>query len=216
MTSTPPDRPPTVLSEHLIDLLVAEGRPRRYPAGSVVFAEGDPPGATLVVIDGVVDIELADAGRFASIGRGELVGDMSAVDGLPRSATAIARTDVDLRAVDAVRFAELVDTEPELSRHLVHLLTHRVRLNVTERAPVRDGVPVDHLAAWILARQHDDGWIDLSLEELAAQLGASRELLSRAIDHLVARGAVALERGRLLVRSEQTLAALATPPAYGA
>jgi hypothetical protein len=72
-------------------------------------------------------------------------------------------------------------------------------------------LPVDRLAAWVLAQPRQGDWIDLSLGEVTQALGSSRELVSRAIDHLVGRGAVALERGRLLVRSDEALTALAGP-----
>ena len=189
-------------------MLRSHGVARSYPAGALLFDEGDPPGPTLLVTAGVVEVTTMAAGTIATVGVDELVGELSAVDGLPRSASARAVTDVAVRAVEPGRFLQLLDDDPELCRHVLRLLVSRVRRTTVDRGPVDRGVPVDRLARWILVHRGDDDWIDLSLEQVADELGCSRELLSRATDHLVGLGAVALERGRLLVRSSDTLTEL--------
>jgi CRP-like cAMP-binding protein len=201
------------LSDELIAVLSQEGVARAYPAGAMLFAEGDPPGPTLLVLSGEVDIRLASGDVIATSVAGELVGDLSAVDAQPRSASAVARTDVEVRAIAPGRFVELLDEQPELTKRLLWVLVARLRRNVVEMDTSGQNLPVDRLAAWILAQPRDDDWIDLSLGDVTAALGSSRELVSRAIDHLVGRGAVALERGRLLVRSDEALTDLAGPAA---
>jgi CRP/FNR family cyclic AMP-dependent transcriptional regulator len=197
---------------HVAGMLRGQGVARRYPAGALLFDEGDPPGPTLLVTAGVVEVATAAAGTIATVSVDGLVGELSAVDGLPRSASARAVTGVEVRAVEPGRFVELLDEDPELCRHVLRLLVSRVRRTTVDRGPVDQGVPVDRLARWILAHRGEDEWIDLSLEQVADDLGCSRELLSRATDHLVGQGAVALERGRLLVRSADTLTAFTGPP----
>jgi CRP-like cAMP-binding protein len=136
------------------------------------------------------------------------------MDGLPRSASVVALTDVRVRAVAPLRFTELLQAHPFLARHVAGLLEHRARRRPDEgRGPVGQSAPVARIARWLLERTEADGdWVDLSLGALAADVGASRELLSRAIDHLVGRGAVALDRGRVLVRSRAALELLAATP----
>jgi CRP-like cAMP-binding protein len=201
------------LSDGLVAALSGEGVARAYPSGATLFAEGDPPGPTLLVLTGQVDIILASGDVLNSAGPGELVGDLSAVDAQPRSASAVARTDVEVRAIAPGRFVELLDEQPELTKHLLWVLVARLRRNVVTIDTSGQYLPVDRLAAWILAQPRDDVWVDLSLGDVSDALGSSRELVSRAIDHLVGRGAVALERGRLLVRSDEELRALAGPAA---
>jgi CRP/FNR family transcriptional regulator, cyclic AMP receptor protein len=202
-----PSTPP-----HVVEVLRAQGVARSYPAGSLLFDEGDPPGPTLLVTAGAVEVTTTAAGTIATVVVDGLVGELSAVDGLPRSASARAVTDVEVRAIEPARFVQLLDDEPELCLHVLRLLVSRVRRTTVDRGPVGQGVPVDRLARWILGHRGADDWVELSLEQVADELGSSRELLSRATDHLVGQGAVALERGRLLVRSTDTLATLARPP----
>jgi CRP/FNR family transcriptional regulator, cyclic AMP receptor protein len=194
--------------------LLHEGTRRVYPATALLFAEGDPPGPTLVVAAGTVRIATESGGEIAVVGPGELVGEFSAVDGLPRSASVTAVTDVEVRAIAPVRFAELLEANPEIDRYVRRLLDERRHVSLIARGPVGQGVPVDRLAQWILvaADGADDDWLGGSLDDMAAGLDASRELLSRAIDHLVRRGAVDLDRGRLLIRSREILAQLADAP----
>jgi CRP/FNR family cyclic AMP-dependent transcriptional regulator len=193
--------------------LVGEGVRRAYPPGSLVFAEGDPPGPTMVVTTGTVAVSTVAGGQIDAVGAGELVGELSALDGLPRSASVHAVTHVELRAIAPARFAELLGRHPELARHVRSVLDARRPLGDITRGPVGQGVPVDRLARWVLEQPVDgDGWLGVSLDDMAEGLDTSRELLSRAIDHLVGRGAVALDRGRLLVRSCPILERLADPP----
>ena len=187
-------------------LLAVEGIRRVYPAGALVFGEGDPPGPTLVVVDGLVEITTI-GGRVGRAAAGELIGELSAMDGLPRSASVVALTDLQVRAIAPARFTDLVQRHPALARYVAALLHDRARRpHPMGRGPIGQGAPVSGIARWLLDRCDSDGdWLDPSLDELADAMGASRELLSRAVDHLVGRGAVALDRGRLLIRSRAVL-----------
>ena len=83
------------------------GRRRRFRSGQVLFTEGDDGRDVVVVLDGSVKIvSAAPSGReviLEVVDAGELVGEMSAIDGQPRSATAVALTAVDVSVVATPR-----------------------------------------------------------------------------------------------------------------
>lgn len=73
-----------------MELLAASMQRLEHPAGSLLFAEGDPGGTCFVVVSGVVDVSVAVNGQsqlLAQLGPGSIFGQMSLVDGEARAAT---------------------------------------------------------------------------------------------------------------------------------
>src|SRR5438445_2386291 len=88
--------------------LLARGIRRRYQAGATLFAEGDRSDRCFLLEHGNVKIVQVTAdGREVLLGvrgSGELIGDWSVIDGLPRSASAVALEPVEAVQLDAVQF----------------------------------------------------------------------------------------------------------------
>jgi CRP/FNR family transcriptional regulator len=193
-----------------LDRLVAIGVPRRYPPGAMLFAEGDPAGPVFVVVEGEVSLFVGDATEpFSSVRAGELIGELSAIDHLPRTASAVAATEVDVRAVPAARFAELLHEEPQLALHIARAIAGKLRRATESRSAVVRGLPAPALATAIL-RRAVDGEHAGAVPALVDELETSHEMVSRAIDFLVASGAIALERGHVFVLDAGRLAEVAT------
>lgn len=94
------------------------GPPQRveYSAGEVVFEQGDRGNLVYVIEEGEIAIErqLADGGEelLATLGTGQYFGELGALLGFPRSATARAVTDVSLMAYSARDFRRYADGHP--------------------------------------------------------------------------------------------------------
>jgi len=90
-----------------------------YPAGKVIFREGDPGNKVYFVLRGVVQIEKgvdeANATRLARLGRGELMGEISVLDKSPRTATATAYVDTELAVMGRQQVDALVATHPKIA-----------------------------------------------------------------------------------------------------
>src|SRR5882762_9774563 len=90
----------------------AISHPRRYRCGAVMFGEGDTSDWVALLLTGRVKLSsFTQDGREAVIGiagHGELLGELSAVDGEPRSATAIAIDPVDALVVSADDFTRFL------------------------------------------------------------------------------------------------------------
>jgi CRP-like cAMP-binding protein len=186
------------------------GRLRSYPAGRPLFQEGDHGGTVFVVRGGRIKISThTPAGREVVIalkGRGSFVGELSALDGRPRSATAVAIEPVQVLALSSESFNSFLEDHPRFAVHLLRLLAAQVRAAsrlVTEREA---GDVVSRVVNRLRVlgedvREHTGSMspvvLPLSQEDLAAWVGASREATSRALGHLRNEGLVTTGRQRI-------------------
>ena len=96
------------------------------PAGSVLMRAGEPGDEFFVIIDGAAMVEISPRKR-RRMGPGEFVGEMSLLDGEPRSATVRAETDMRLLVILRRNFQTLLTEVPELTRSILIVLSRRLR-----------------------------------------------------------------------------------------
>ena len=110
---------------------------RTFNAGDVIFREGDDAkGEAFMVHLGRVEIRKAMAGEervLATIGKGELLGELALFRNAPRSATALAAEAVTLMVIPANRLDHMVRSNPALAVALIKDLANRM-LKAEERA----------------------------------------------------------------------------------
>jgi CRP/FNR family transcriptional regulator/CRP/FNR family cyclic AMP-dependent transcriptional regulator len=110
-------------------------------AGTVVTRIGEPGDSFFIIIDGTV-VARTPVGSGGELHPGDFFGEMSLVDGEPRSATVVAMSDVRLLVVDRAHFHRLLDEAPELTRGILTILSRRVRhLEQTVQEIVRGPSP---------------------------------------------------------------------------
>lgn len=105
------------------------------PAGTVVFKEGEPGSYMCLLVKGQVEILKNDhddkPGRIALITRGKTIGEMSIIDGEPRSATCVALQDSVLLLLTKENYTRIVRDRPVLAVHilarLAKLMSQRLR-----------------------------------------------------------------------------------------
>ncbi len=103
---------------------------RYFPAGAVVFEEGDPGSRMYVIQSGEVRIVKRVGPRsieLARLGAGEAFGEMALLEGQPRSATAIVDAPGRILEIDEAAFADLVRSEGEIALRLLRRLSSRLR-----------------------------------------------------------------------------------------
>lgn len=101
------------------------------PAGTLIFGEGQPGDSMYVVQEGEVEI-WHDGRLLATIHRGSIFGELAVIDGGPRSATAIARTDCRLVSIGRRQFELLVKRIPYFGIGVMQLLASRMRSTVSD------------------------------------------------------------------------------------
>jgi CRP-like cAMP-binding protein len=100
-----------------------------YPAGTVVFSQGDKGNAIYVIESGSVEIRRVIHGQehvLAVLGAGDFFGEMAVLNNRPRAATAVVRRDARIRVLEAGAFLGYVSTQSELMVNLVSTLAERL------------------------------------------------------------------------------------------
>jgi CRP-like cAMP-binding protein len=96
------------------------------PAGTILTEVGTPGDSFFLIIDGRVSVE-TPVGVGNPLHPGDFFGEMSLLDGEPRSATITSATDVRLLVVDRSHFWRLLNEAPDLVRRILVVLSRRVR-----------------------------------------------------------------------------------------
>lgn len=180
-------------------------RRRAVKAGQTLFQRGDPGREMLIVAEGRIRLSvLSPEGRELSLrhaGPGSLIGEISVLDGEPRTADAVAATDGVILALAKADLDRLVAARPHLASVFVKALCAKLR-DTTEQL---ESVALYRLEARLarfligLVRQANAGRaaggsveiaLSLNQSEIADIIGASRPKVNRAFAELEAAGAI--------------------------
>jgi CRP-like cAMP-binding protein len=97
-----------------------------FKAGSIIFREGDEAHELFVIKSGQVRIQIGNR-TVTELAADSIFGEMALIDNEPRSATAIAVTDVELVAVSEKQFLFLVGQTPYFALKVMRVLAQRLR-----------------------------------------------------------------------------------------
>jgi CRP/FNR family transcriptional regulator, cyclic AMP receptor protein len=118
------------LEEEDLAALVSKLREERKEANQTVFEQGDEGDAMYVIVEGAIDI-VAGAGKqrvtLASLFKQQYFGELSLLDGAPRSAMAVAARDTVLLALERDDFVEFIKRRPEAALAIMHEIGERIR-----------------------------------------------------------------------------------------
>ncbi len=106
--------------------IAAISRTVETPAGTVVTELGKPGDSFFFIVDGRVSVQ-TPIGVGDPLRPGDFFGEMSLLDGEPRSATVTAMTDLRLLVIDRPQFWKLLNETPDLVRRILTILSRRVR-----------------------------------------------------------------------------------------
>jgi CRP/FNR family cyclic AMP-dependent transcriptional regulator len=205
------------------DELRGLGTRRRFPAGSVLFFEGDPAHEALVLLSGEVKVSVGSTeGKeivLEVFEAGALLGELSVLDGKPRSATVTALTPVEVLTMAAAAFNEFLDRHPRVLRRLLIDVIGRLRSRVRHQLEFGAGDALGRVCARLadLADRYGerDGGIvvvhsPLNQSELAAWTGLSREAVVKALRALRQLGWIDVQGRTFVVRDLERVRGRAT------
>jgi CRP/FNR family cyclic AMP-dependent transcriptional regulator len=194
-----PSSPP--LADATLAAIAATGVTRAFPKSTVLIHEGDVGDALYIILSGRVKVYASNQeGKEVVIdfhGPGEYVGEMS-LDGAPRSASVMTVEPTSCAIVNRAQFREFMRAHPDFAWHLIEKLIHRVRVATENVKSLALSDVYGRLVRLLntLAQPVDDHWVvpeKLTQQEIAARVGASRDMIGKLMKDLTAGGYLAVE-----------------------
>jgi CRP-like cAMP-binding protein len=206
--------------------VVAAGRVRRYPARSILFFAGDDAHDVLIVRRGDIKVSVTVDGREVVLDvltDGDILGELSAIDGGPRSATAVAVNECEVITIPMASFDALLIEVPSIGIALMRLVSGRLR-DASRRQVEYGALDAVGRTCRRLVEMMDrygqpdgDGCVlianPLSQQEIAAWAGLSREATVKALHALRVLGWVTVGPGTIRVSDVGAVTARASMPA---
>lgn len=185
------------------------------PAGAVLFRPGDEAKGFVLVQSGRVGVYLTGrSGReilLYSVTPGEtcIQTTLGLLGSQSYSGEAIAETDVSLALVPKALFMDLIAEAPDFRGFVFRAFAERMA-DVTRVLEQVAFVKVEQrLAVLLLERAEADGSVKLTHQAIATAIGSAREVVSRKLEALRARGLVRLDRGQVEIANRTGLEGMA-------
>lgn len=182
-----------------------------YEPGSLIVDFDDDSSDVFFIESGTVRVTIRSAGGreviLGDLGAGEIVGDMAAIEGLPRSANISALHRSVIARMPGSTFKEMVTKVPQAAERMLRVLAARVRLG-NQRLLEMATLQLKHrVYAELLreSRQRSAGSSERSISPpplqhvLAARIGGRREAVSREIAELMRNGIVRRTPSALII-----------------
>jgi len=185
---------------------------RDVAKGEVIFAEGDPGDHMYVIVEGKVTLGRTSAdGReslLGVLGPGEMFGEISLFDPGTRTSTATALTDSVVLALGNDQLSPWLAGRPEVATALLQALARRIRRTNEAMADLVFSDVPGRVAKALMDLGEKFGTVttegllvthDMTQEELAQLVGASRETVNKALADFAQRGWIRLESRQVLI-----------------
>jgi CRP-like cAMP-binding protein len=176
----------------------------------VLLRQGAQGSYVLALAEGRVMVtRIADGGEemiMAICGPGEILGDMTVLDQAPRSATVTAMVPSTVHVMSAGQFRELIrrhDAGEAVARHAFARM-REAELGRFEMSTLPVAQRLARVLVHLMAIGCDDG-IDLSQDQLARLVGASRNAVVAVLATLRSQGVIATSRRRLVICDQRAL-----------
>ncbi len=109
-----------------LEQVAALAVPTERKKGAVMTRQGAAGGLAFIIITGTAEV-VRNGKRVAVLGPGGVVGELSLIDGKPRSATVTATSDLEVLVLDRADFLKLITKAPPVTRKLLESLARRLR-----------------------------------------------------------------------------------------
>ena len=198
------------LADEDIRGLMALAKRRTFRSGEVIFHREDPGQVLYVIKEGKVKISLISPdGQEISLvvfGKGECFGEFAILDGLPRSADAVALEKVECYTLQRSDFHNAIMKNPKIAIQIIEVLTRRLR---STDQMVEDLIFLDvygRVAKKLLelADTHgtkvDDGTridVRLTQQEIASMVGASRESVNKVMGYFTDKNFISTDKYKI-------------------
>jgi CRP/FNR family transcriptional regulator, cyclic AMP receptor protein len=192
---------------------------RRFSQGEIIFREGDPGQVLYMVQTGQVRIFVNGIhGSETSVilcGRpGEVFGELAVIDGLPRSATAVAMAETTLLTIGRENFRKHMRQSPQLALNFLNELSVRVRYNTRQMNSLTSMDVPQRLARKLMELAQSYGLAEpggvrinmpLTQSDLASLIGATRESINKSLRDFRQRHLIHVHHGQIIILDPEAL-----------
>jgi len=199
--------------------LISQMQTESFPRGTTIFDEGEPGDTLFIIIEGKVKLARhAPDGRenlLSVMGPSDMFGELSIFDPGPRTSSAVCVTEVKAATMDSEMLRTWINDHPEISQQLLRVLARRLRrTNASLADLIFTDVP-GRVAKTLLQLANRFGIQegsglrvnhDLTQEEIAQLVGASRETVNKALATFAQRGWIRLEGKSVVIVDTEHLA----------
>ena len=185
---------------------------RQFSEGEAIFQQGDPGQMLYLVESGQVRIYVQDEeGQETSVtlcGPGDMFGELAVIDGLPRSASAVAMESTVVHILSRDRFREHMRRSPQLALNFMRTLSVRVRYSTRQVSSLTLLDTPGRLARKLLELAYDHGQVEpagvrinltLTQSDLASLIGATRESVNKALGAFRRQGLILTQPGHIVI-----------------
>jgi CRP-like cAMP-binding protein len=200
-------------------VLTKQLQPVDFPRGHSVFAQGELGDRLYIVISGKVKIghrsRDGQENLLTILGPSDMFGEMSLFDPGPRTASATTITEVRAVSMDRDALRTWIADRPEIAEQLLRVLARRLRRTNNDLADLIFTDVPGRVAKQLLQLAQrfgvqEDGTLrvthDLTQEEIAQLVGASRETVNKALAEFAHRGWIRLDTKTVWIRDSERLA----------
>jgi CRP-like cAMP-binding protein len=214
-TAYPRDARSGQLSEEVFALLFGGQPLERKAGGESLFIQDDQPARVFGIVSGAVEISLSAADGRKIVANIEtprsLVGEIGALDGGLRTASATCIGDCELYSLPRAQLLERIAGSATLAAAMIAMLCARIRWISGEFGDQVLLKPDARLAKRLMFLSSGftgaDGWIFISQSELANFLGTTRESVNKTLNLWRDRGLVDIRRSGIRILDPQGLRA---------
>lgn len=179
-----------------IDWMIAHGDEQQIISGTEVTQEGVFPDALYVVLEGLLGIRVATVSQacLATLGPGEIVGEISFIEGTPATATVFAVENTLLLALSRAKLGEHCRADPAFAARLYHSFARLVSRRLCQRVGTLGHVQREKTS---VAEVHTGAWATIAkpLEAFKTLLEQADEAALKNDGEIPADLAVSIQRG---------------------
>jgi len=185
-----------------------------YPRNSTVVAAGDPADALYIVISGRLKVMMNDKERreviLAILSQGDFFGEMGMIDQAPRSATVVAMESCELLTIKRAEFTNCLKRDFDLTMSVIRGLVKRLREADRKIGSLALMDVCGRVARLLMdtAETVDGQKVvtrKLPKQQIAKMIGATREMVTRVMKEMEARGHIEVRGREILLRDSLAL-----------
>jgi CRP-like cAMP-binding protein len=194
---------------------------RRFAPGAAIFFQGDDGQILYLIESGQVRIYVQDEdGQETSVvlyRSGDIFGELAIIDGLPRSASAVAMEETVVLMWSRERFSAQMRGSPQLALNFMRALSKRLRSSTRHVSTLTFLGVNGRLARKLLELAQEHGVaeaqgvrlnITLTQTALASLVGATRESINKALSSFKRKGLIEMEQGGIIIVDPDGLRAI--------